>query len=86
MKYLRIYAFAAIFLMSVTFVAAGISAADESAKRISLGEPQQVVVCGEDALVYRPAQVTDIQPILKEISVIIGETKNRILLILQNAV
>lgn len=86
MKYLRRYAFAAIFCMSITFVAAGISAADESAKRISLGEPQHVVVFGEEAKVYQPARVTDIGEPIEEMLTLITETKNRILQRLQNAV
>ncbi len=86
MKYLRRYAFAAIFCMSITFIAAGIFAADESAKRISLGEPQQVVVCGEEAQVYQPARVTDIRPTLEEMMLMISETKDRILQSVQNAV
>ena len=47
--------------MSVTTVAAGIVAVDESAKRISLGQAQEVVVWGEDAKVYQPASVTDLK-------------------------
>lgn len=86
MKYLRKYAFAAIFCMSITFIAAGIFAADESAKRISQGEPQQVIVCGEAAQVYEPAQVTDIGPTLEEILLMIGKTKDRILQTVQDAV
>lgn len=86
MKYLRRYAFTAIFCMSITFIAAGIFAADESAKRISLGEPQQVVVCGEGAKVYQPARVTDIREPIEEMLTFITETKNRILQSVQNAV
>lgn len=86
MKYLRRYAFVAIFCMSITFIAAGILAADESAKRISLGETQQVVICGEEAQVNEPAQVTDIRPTLEKIILLISETKNRILQTVQDAV
>ena len=61
MKYLKRYAVVALLLMSVTTVAAGIVAVDESAKRISLGQAQEVVVWGEDAKVYQPASVTDLK-------------------------
>lgn len=64
MKYFRRYAVAAFLIISITAVAAGIAAVDESAKRISLGQVQEVVVRGEEASVIQPASVTDIEPMI----------------------
>ena len=86
MKYFRRYITVALLIVSITAVTAGIVAVDESAKRISLGEPQQVVVCGEEAKVYQPARVTDIGEPIEEMLTLITETKNRILQSMQNAV
>jgi 3-oxoacyl-(acyl-carrier-protein) synthase len=63
-KYFRRYAVAAFLIICVTAVAAGIAAVDESAKRISLGQVQEVVVRGEEASVIQPASVTDIEPMI----------------------
>ncbi len=68
MKYFRRYAVAALLCMSVTFVAAGIVAADESAKRISLGQAQAVVVWGRDAKISQPAEVTDVEELFYKLS------------------
>ncbi len=86
MRYLRRYAAVAIFCVALTVIASGMIAADESARRISLGEPQRVVVFGENARVNEPAEVTDIKPAVTAIIEYIEETKNRILQLLQNAV
>jgi hypothetical protein len=64
MKYFRRYAVAAFLIIGITAVAAGIVAVDESAKRISLGQVQGVVVRGKNASVIQPASVTDIEPML----------------------
>lgn len=64
MKYFRRYAVVALLVVSVTAVAAGIVAVDESAKRISLGQAQEVVVRGKNASVNQPASVTDIEPMI----------------------
>jgi len=61
MKYFRRYAVAALLCLSITVVAAGIVAADESAKRISLGQVQNVVAWGDDAKISQPADVTDVE-------------------------
>lgn len=63
MKYLRRYAVVAFLLSGITGVCAGIVAADESAKRISLGQVQEVIVWSENAKVYQPASVTDLKEI-----------------------
>ena len=64
MKYFRRYIAVALLLTSVTVIAAGIVAVDESAKRISLGQVQEVVVRGKNASVIQPASVTDIEPMI----------------------
>ncbi len=71
MKYFRRYAVVVLMILGVTAVAAGIVAADESAKRISLGQTQSVVVWGSDAGVYQPASVTDAEEIFDSISALI---------------
>ena len=65
MKCFRRYAVTALLCVSITAVAAGIAAADESAKRISLGRVQEVVVWGENAKITDPADVTDVEKLLK---------------------
>lgn len=62
MKFWRRYFLLATAVVSVTFTAAGIVAVDENARRISMGQPQSVVVCGTQARVNEPAEVTDIEP------------------------
>lgn len=73
MRYFRRYAVAALAFVSITAVAAGIVAADESAKRISLGQVQEVVVWGEDAKITDPAAVTDVEKLLENIK---GDVKS----------
>lgn len=70
MKYFRRYITVALLIVSITAVTAGIVAVDESAKRISLGQEQAVVVRGKNASVIQPASVTDIEPILKKITAV----------------
>lgn len=65
MKFWRRYFLVATAVVSITFAAAGIVAVDESARRISMGQPQSVVVCGTQARVNGPAEVTDIEPRLE---------------------
>ena len=62
MKFFRMYIITALTVVSITSVAAGIVAVDESAKRISLGETQNVCVYGREAKVHQPADVTDLEP------------------------
>lgn len=86
MKFWRRYFLLATAVVSITFTAAGIVAVDENARRISMGETQIVVVCGTQARVNGPAEVTDIEPQIKELIRIATETKNRIVHFLHNAV
>ncbi len=71
MKYFRRYAVVVLMIFSITAVAAGIVAADESAKRISLGQTQSVVVWGRNARVYQPASITYAEEIFDSISALI---------------
>ncbi len=57
MKYWRRYILAATAVVSLTFAAAGIVAVDECARRISLGERQNVVAFGGEAVIREPARV-----------------------------
>lgn len=76
MKYFRRYITVALLLVSITAVAAGIVAVDESAKRISLGQVQEVVVRGKEASVIQPASVTDIEPMIDNVlSLILSSEK-----------
>lgn len=86
MKYFRRYVAVALVCVSVTLIAAGVFAVNESARRISLGETQRVIVYGEQARVYEPAEVTDIEPQIKTVIETVVETKDRILQFLQDAV
>lgn len=86
MNFWRRYFLLATAVVSVTFTAAGIVAVDENARRISMGQAQSVVVCGTQARVNEPAEVTDIEPQIKELTQILTETKNRIVQLLHNAV
>lgn len=67
MKYFRRYIATALVIISITVISAGMFAVSESARRISLGETQSVLVCGEEARITQPAEVTDIEPLLQKI-------------------
>ena len=75
MKYLRRYFLLALALVSAATVAAGVFAVNESARRVSLGEPQRVVVYG-DAKVNEPAEITDIEPAIKRAIGYLENAKN----------
>lgn len=66
MKYLRRYYLFAVAVLSAATVTAGIFAVNESARRVSLGETQSVVVYG-NAKINEPADVTDIEPSIKRV-------------------
>lgn len=66
MKYMRRYFLFAVAVLSAVTVTAGIFAVNESARRVSLGETQKVVVYG-NAKINEPADVTDIEPSIKKV-------------------
>lgn len=86
MKYFRRYAAAALAIISITVITAGMFAVSESARRISLGETQSVMVCGDEARIAQPAEVTDIEPLLNEAIEYFENAKNRIMQLLHGAV
>ena len=75
MKYFRRYIFFALAILSAVTVAAGVFAVNESARRVSLGETQNVVVYG-DAKINEPAEVTDIEPVIKRAIEYLEKAKN----------
>ena len=75
MKYLRRYFLFALAILSVVTVAAGVFAVNESARRVSLGETQSVIVYG-DAHINEPADVTDIEPVIKRAIGYLENAKN----------
>ncbi|MBR2869483.1 MAG: hypothetical protein IKB88_10550 [Clostridia bacterium] len=79
MKFFRMYIITALAVVSITSVAAGIVAVDESAKRISLGETQSVCAYGRDVKVHQPADVTDLEPYFmkaRDFIIELSETRN----------
>lgn len=66
MKYMRRYFLLAATVLSAATVTAGIFAVNESARRVSLGQTQRVVVYG-DAKINGPAEVIDVEPSIKRI-------------------
>ena len=86
MKMMRRYFLTAVAVLSVSFAAAGMAAVNESARRISLGERQSVVVWGDEARIADPAEVTDIKAQFGELIDISAKIKNRIMQILHDAV
>ncbi|MBR6784900.1 MAG: hypothetical protein IKM25_01460 [Clostridia bacterium] len=66
MKYMRRYFLFAVAVLSAVTVTAGIFAVNESARRVSLGETQKVIVYG-NAKINEPADVTDIEPSIKKV-------------------